>query len=84
MTITKIVYEKGEYYFFLLSSVIWGIFAHMKSFLIPTMKISPSVLHVKHSSAQSIFITLIRSLMVHIPIQNCLGTILFLIKLQTH
>lgn len=38
MAITKIAYEKGEYDFLLLSSVIWGIFSDMKSFLIPVLR----------------------------------------------
>lgn len=37
MAITKITYEKGEYYFFLLSSIIWGIFSAMKNSLIPVL-----------------------------------------------
>lgn len=66
---------KGRILFLSSKFCILGNFIWYEKLL--NFKFSPSVLHVKHSSSQSIFIILILSLMVHIPIQNCLGTILF-------
>lgn len=74
----QIAYEKGEYYFFfLLNSVIWGFFSGIKSCLIPVLWKFPVLFSMWNTvPSQSIFITLILSLMVHIPIQNWSGTIL--------
>lgn len=55
---------------------LWGIFSDMKIFLIPTVWKSLLFPTWNLTPAQSIFITLILSLVAHIPIQNCLCTIL--------
>lgn len=58
------------------NTFLWGTFSDMKSFLTPVVWKFLQFSTWNPTPSESIFITLILSLTVHIPIQNCLGTVL--------